>query len=190
LAEGPTSEVAVETMRRAIRLQGKPERVYTDRGAAFTAWRDVAAFEVFLDEQLIDHSLRTAHRPQGGGKIEAVMATVQRELWEVRHFESSDEGERALVEFFADYNHRRAHLGIGSLVPADRFFGRWPEVAANMDALSRRRQGALAASSDRRVFMEPPAPGERAFALQLVVVGDEAELHCLGRRLRLGRVEP
>ena len=189
LADGPTSEVAVETVRQAIRLHGKPERVYTDRGAAFTAWRDVAAFEVFLDEQLIDHSLRTAHRPQGGGKIEAVMATVQRELWEVVHFESVAEAERALVEFFADYNHRRAHLGIGSLVPADRYFGRWPEVAAEMDALSRRRQGALAASSDRRVFIEPPAPGERAFALQLVLVGDQAELHCLGRRIRLGRIE-
>jgi transposase InsO family protein len=189
LAEGPTSEVAVATMREAIRLHGKCERVYTDRGAAFTAWRDVAAFEVFLDEELIDHSLRRAHRPQGGGKIEAVIQTVQRELWEVRHFDSVAEAEQALAVFFADYNHRRAHLGIGSLIPADRFFGRWPEVAADMDALSRRRQGALAASSDRRVFTEPPAPGERSFALQLIFVGDEAELHFLGRRVRLGRVE-
>ncbi|HSS00735.1 MAG TPA: hypothetical protein VLM79_26930, partial [Kofleriaceae bacterium] len=47
--------------------------VYTDRGAAFTAWRDVTSCEQFLDEQLIDHSLRKAHRPQGGGKIEAVI---------------------------------------------------------------------------------------------------------------------
>jgi transposase InsO family protein len=189
LAEGPTSEVAVQAMREAIRLHGKPERVYTDRGAAFTAWRDVGAFEVFLDEQLIDHSLRTAHRPQGGGKIEAVMATVQRELWEVVHFDSVAESERALALFFADYNHRRAHLGIGSLVPADRYFGRWPEVTADMDALSRRRQGALAVASDRRVFTEPPAPGERAFALQLIFVGDQAELHFLGRRILLGRIE-
>ena len=34
LAEGPTSEVVVAAMREAIRLHGKPERVYTDRGAA------------------------------------------------------------------------------------------------------------------------------------------------------------
>jgi transposase InsO family protein len=189
LAEGPTSEVAVKAMREAIRLHGKPERVYTDRGAAFTAWRDVAAFEVFLDEELIDHSLRTAHRPQGGGKIEAVMATVVRELWEVRHFESVAEAEQALSEFFADYNHRRAHLGIGSLVPADRFFGRWQEVAADIDALSRRRQGALAAASDRRVFLEPPAPGERTIAVQLVLCGDQAELVFLGRRIRLGKLD-
>ena len=189
LADGPTSEVVVATIRDAIRLHGKPERVYTDRGAAFTAWRDVTSCEVFLDEQLIDHSLRTAHRPQGGGKIEAVIQTVQRELWEVVHFESVADAELALVRFFADYNHRRAHLGIGSLVPADRFYGRWPEVVAEMDAVSRRRQGALALQLDRRLFIEPPAAGERVVALQLIVVGDQAELHLGGRRIVLGRVE-
>jgi len=175
-------------MREAIRLHGKPERVYTDRGAAFTAWRDVSACEVFLDEELIDHSLRTAHRPQGGGKIEAVIKTVQRELWEVVHFDSVADAEVAVVKFFADYNHRRAHLGIGSLVPADRFHGRWPEVVAEMDAVSRRRQGALALQLDRRLFVETPAAGERVIALQLIVVGDQAELHLCGRRILLGRV--
>lgn len=189
LAEGPTSEVVVAAMREAIRLHGKCERVYTDRGAAFTAWRDVTSCEQFLDEQLIDHSLRKAHRPQGGGKIESVIGTVQRELWEVVQFDSVEEAERALVKFFADYNHRRAHLGIGSLVPADRFYGRWPEVIAEMDAVSRRRQGALALQLDRRLFVEPPAAGERVVALQLILVGDQAELHLGGRRIVLGRVE-
>jgi transposase InsO family protein len=189
LADGPTSEVVVAAIRDAIRLHGKPERVYTDRGAAFTAWRDVTSCEVFLDEQLIDHSLRAAHRPQGGGKIEAVIQTVQRELWEVVHFDSVADAELALVRFFADYNHRRAHLGIGSLVPADRFYGRWPEVVAEMDAVSRRRQGALALQLDRRLFVEPPAAGERVVALQLIVVGDQAELHLGGRRIVLGQVE-
>jgi len=115
---------------------------------------------------------------------------VQRELWEVVALRLGRRGRASpLVEFFADYNHRRAHLGIGSLVPADRSSVAGPESRPTMDALSRRRQGALAASGDRRVFIEPPAPGERAFALQLVFVGDEAELHCLGRRIRLGHVE-
>ncbi len=189
LTEGPTSEVVVAAIRDAIRLHGKPERVYTDRGAAFTAWRDVTSCEAFLDEQLIDHSLRTAHRPQGGGKIESVIQTVQRELWEVVHFDSVADAELALARFFVDYNHRRAHLGIGSLVPADRFYGRWPEVIAEMDAVSRRRQGSLALQLDRRLFVEPPAAGERVVALQLILVGDEAELHLGGRRIVLGRVE-
>ncbi len=189
LCASPTTEVAVEVMREAIRLHGKPERVYTDRGAAFTAWRDITGFEVFLDEQLIDHSLRRAHRPQGGGKIEAVIGTVQRELWEVVHFESVAEAEQALVRFFVEYNHRRAHLGIAGLVPADRYYGRWPEVTAEMDAQSRRRQGAHAAQQDRRLFVEAPGPAERVIVLQLVVSGDQAELCVLGRRIQLGRVE-
>ena len=188
LVEGPTSEAVVLALREAFRLHGKCERVYTDRGASFTAWRDVTACEDFLDAELIDHSLRAAHRPQGGGKIEAVMDTVKRELWEVVHFDSVADAERGLATFFADYNHRRAHTGIGGLVPADRFFGRWPEVVAEMDALSRRRQGALALVADRRLIVEPPGAGERAVVLQLVVVGDQAERCLLGRRILLGRV--
>ena len=189
LCEGPTSEVVVEVMREAIGLHGKPERVYTDRGAAFTAWRDVTACETFLDAELIDHSLRGAHRPQGGGKIESVMDTVKRELWEVVEFSTVKEATQALGAFFCDYNHRRAHTGIASLVPADRFYGRWPEVVAEMDAFSRRRQGAQALTQDRRLFVEPPPAAERALVLQLVLCGDQAELHFLGRRIRLGSVE-
>jgi putative transposase len=190
LAEGPTSEVVVVALREAIRLHGKPERIYTDRGAAFTAWRDVTACENFLDGELIDHSLRTAGRPQGGGKVESVVDTVQRELWEIIHFDSVADAERGLAKFFVEYNHLRAHMGIGSLVPADRFYGRWPEVIAEMDAVSRRRQGGLALRLDRRLFVESPAAGDRVIALQLVVLGDQAELHLFGRRIILGRVEP
>jgi len=189
LAEGPTSEVAVEVMREAIRLHGKCERVYTDRGSSFIAWRDVTSFEAFLESELIEHSLRRAHRPQGGGKVEALIQTVQRELWEVQHFDTVEEAEQALAKFFVEYNHRRAHTGIGGLVPADRFYGRWPEVVAEMDAVSRRRQGALALVQDRRLYVEPPPPAERVVLLQLVVVGDQAELVVNGRRIRLGHVE-
>jgi transposase InsO family protein len=186
LADGPTSEVAITTMREAIRRHGKPERVYTDRGSAFIAWRDVNAFERYLEEQLIDHALRRAHHPQGGGKIEAVIATVQRELWEVVHFDAVADAERALARFVDDYNHRRAHLGIGGLTPADRFFGRWPEVAADIDALSRRRQGALAVHEQHQLTHELLPAADRALVLQLVLVEDHAELHFLGRRIVLG----
>jgi putative transposase len=64
LAEGPTSEVVVAAIREAIRLHGKPERVYTDRGAAFTAWRDVTACEGFsMSNSSITRSVaRAGHR--------------------------------------------------------------------------------------------------------------------------------
>jgi hypothetical protein len=126
----------------------------------------VSAFERFLEEQLIDHSLRRAHHPQSGGKIEAVIATVQRELWEVVHCDAVADAERALGRFVDDYNHRRAHLGIGGLTPADRCFGRWPEVAADPDAVNRRRQGALAVQEQHRLTHELLPAQERALVLR------------------------
>ena len=188
LVEGPTTEVVVTAMKEAIRLHGKCERVYTDRGGRVhgLARRDgVRAVP-----------RRRAHRPLAARRAPAAGRGQDRVGH--RHRAARAVGGRSLRHgrrrragagaFFADYNHRRAHTGIGGLVPADRFFGRWPEVVAEMDALSRRRQGALALVADRRLFVEPPAAGERAVVLQLVVVGEEAELHVLGRRIRLGRV--
>lgn len=37
--------------------------------------------------------------------IESVIGTVQREPWEVVHFEDVAEAERALATFFVGYNH-------------------------------------------------------------------------------------
>lgn len=77
-----------------------------------------------------------------------MIQTVQHELWEVVHFDSVAAAERALATFFADYNHRRAHLGIGSLVPADRFYGRWPEVIAELAHPERRLHEGLDVLAD------------------------------------------
>ncbi len=71
------------------------------------------------------------------------MGTVKRELWEVQHFATRQQAERRLAQFIDDYNHRRAHMGIAGLTPADRFMGRADRVLAEVDAISRKRQGAL-----------------------------------------------
>src|SRR5262249_49147575 len=57
LAEGPMSEVVVAALRDAIRLHGKPERVYTDREAAFTAWRAVTSCALGLGSVIEVHHL-------------------------------------------------------------------------------------------------------------------------------------
>lgn len=188
LLEHPTSESVVELMREAIALHGKPEAVYTDRGGQFLAWLESSSFQRFLEQELIDHHLSASYRPRGRGKIEAAIRTVQRELWEVVHFGSVEEAERALAEFIRSYNHRRAHLGIDGLVPADRFFGRMGEVKDAIEAQSRRRQGALAFREGLLVTEEIP-PEDRVEVLRLMVVGGELELRFLGHRVRLGRIE-
>jgi hypothetical protein len=60
----------------------------------------------------------------------------------------------------------------------------WLPILPRNGSLLPRRQRL-----DRRLFVEPPAAGERVVALQLILVGDHAELHLGGRRIVLGRVE-
>jgi putative transposase len=187
LADSPQAEVAVELLAAAIARHGKPEAVRTDRGGAFTA----APFTRVLEGELIDHILGRAYHPQGGGKVESVMGTVKRELWEVEHFAGRPEATRRLGEFFAHFNERRAHMGIDGLTPADRFFGRGAEVLACIDALSRKRQAALERLAPAGLGSEenlPGATGAPLEVLRLMIVGGHLELRFCGARVRLGAV--
>ena len=192
LMEAPTSEAVVEVLRHAILRHGRPETFYTDRGGPFVAWRRASSLASFLEAELIDHSVSLAYRPQGRGKVENLAGTVRRELWDVEHFESLDAARGALVRFFDRFNHRRAHMGLDGLVPADRYFGRADEVLARMQAASRRRQGALVqggAAGDPFVTEEtgPDVPCE---VLRLVVAQGRMELRLMGHRVDLGPLEP
>jgi putative transposase len=181
LVEHPTSEVVVETMREAIRRHGKPESVYTDRGGAFLAWGDRSSFGDFLEAELIDHHVGHSYHPQGRGKVEAVIHSVRRELWETTHFDSVEAAVQGLARFFHDYNHRRAHLGIDGLTPADRFFGRWEEVRAEVEARARRRP-----LGDDPRLTEERLPADQVEVVRLMFVGDRLELRMLGHTSVLG----
>jgi transposase InsO family protein len=193
LMENPTSEDVVLLMTEAIRRYGKPEAIYTDRGGPFLAWNKPSSLGVFLETELIDHHVSPSYRPRGRGKIESLAGTVRRELWDIRHFGSVAEAEVALIEFFADYNHRRAHMGIDGLTPADRFHGRWEEVKALVEAASRKRQGVAAFLSgpteDPFVTEEilPEGPFE---VLRLMIHDGRLFLAFLGHRVDLGEVKP
>jgi len=185
LGDGPSTDVVIATMQAAIARHGKPEAVRTDRGGGFLS-KD---FTGYLEAELIDHVVGRAYHPQGGGKVESLVGTVRRELWDIEHFDSWDTATRRLDTFFAEYNERRAHMGIDGLTPADRFFGRADRVLAHIDAVSRHRNGALAMRA------EPGAPfeevGEHALeVLRLVIVDGQMELRFCGSRVILGSVTP
>jgi transposase InsO family protein len=187
VAAEPSSEVAVETLKRAIAQHGKCEAVYTDRGGAFLAWRDRSAFQRYLEQEQIDHHVSRPYRPQGRGKVEALIGTLQRELWQVQHFESVVAAEVATREWIEHYNERRAHMGLDGLCPADRFFGRAEAVRAHMAARIRGRATAAAAHG------EPGAPveeiGEGALeVLRLLLVDGQLEMRVFGARVPLGAV--
>lgn len=188
LADSQSGEVAVKTLQAAVARHGKPEAVRTDRGGGFLS----GELTGYLQAELIDHVVGRSYHPQGGGKIESLIGTVRRELWEVEHFEDRARAEQRLGEFFEGYNERRAHLGIDGLTPADRFFGRADQVLAAIDALSRRRQGALDQLGAPGAGIEelaPAATGAPLEVLRLVVVDGGMEMRFCGNKVRLGSME-
>lgn len=191
LLDSPSSDAATETMKSGIARHGKPEAVRTDRGGAFVAYSKETHFGRYLEAEEIDHIVGRSYSPRGGGKVEAAVGTLRRELWEIEHFASREEAAQKLATFFDDYNERRAHMGIDGLTPADRFFGRADRVLALVNALSRKRQGLA------NNVLPPGSPTEELSSaegaplevLRLVVVGGEMELRFCGARVRLGRIE-
>jgi hypothetical protein len=180
--------VVVRVLGAAIARHGRPEAIRTDRGGAFTA----SEFTDFLEGELIDHSVGHSYHPQGGGKVESVIGTIKRELWEVEHFHSRAEATARLAAFFVHYNESRAHMGIDGLTPADRFFARADQVLSTIDALSRKRQGVLERRPDRSGFEETLSArsGAPMEVLRLVIVDGEMELRFCGARVGLGPVIP
>jgi len=188
LFESPVSEDIVAMLKEAIRLHGKPLAIYTDRAGPFLAWGRPESLGRFLEAELIDHHTTRAYRPQGRGKVEAAIATLKRELWEVQHFASEGEARAELRRFLERYNHERAHLGLEGLTPADRFHGRWEEVLAHVQAESRKRQGVADLRASGAISTEL-LPEDRAEILRLVAADGALELRFFGHRIRLGSIE-
>lgn len=189
LTDSPSSAVATATFRAAMARHGKPEAMRTDRGGAFVAYTKDGDFARVLEAELVDHIVGRAYSPRGGGKVESAVGTVKRELWECIHFEDRDEAERRLSKFVDEYNHRRAHMGIDGLTPADRFFARADQVLARVDALSRNRNGALAKSASLGAPVEETlgaSTGAPFEVLRLVVHQGMMEMRFCGARVQLG----
>lgn len=191
VADSQSSEVATATLRAAMARHGKPERVRTDRGGAFVARTQENDFARVLEVELIDHSIGRSYHPEGGGKVESLIGTLRRELWDVEEFATRVQAEARIAAWVSEYNHQRAHMGIDGLTPADRFFGRADQVLAAIDAASRHRQGSIAqrlaagAPVEEVLGLQRQAPLE---VLRLVLVDGHLELRFLGARVVLGPV--
>lgn len=186
VVDSPSGEAAIGVLHAAIARHGKPEAVRTDRGGGLIG----REFKKALEVELIDHIIGRSYHPQGGGKVESFIGTLRRELWDVEHFADRREATRRVAEFIEHYNERRAHMGIDGLTPADRYFGRADRVLAMLDAISRRRNGALEQrEASDAVFEETIARGAPMEVLRLVITDGQMELRLCGARVRLGRVD-
>jgi putative transposase len=193
VADSQSSEVATAALRAAMARHGKPEKVRTDRGGAFVAKTHEDDFARVLEAELIDHSVGRSYHPQGGGKVESLIGTLRRELWDVEEFATRAQAETRIASWISEYNHRRAHMGIDGLTPADRYFGRAEQVLAAIDAASRNRQGTIAqrlaagAPVEEVLGLQRHAPLE---VLRLVLADGHLELRFLGARVVLGTIQP
>jgi putative transposase len=192
LCNSPSSSVAVETFRAAMARHGKPESMRTDRGGAFVAFAREGDFGRVLEAEDVTHIVGKSYSPKGGGKVESAVRTLRRELWDLEHFEDHEHAEQRLKQFFFEYNERRAHMGIDGLTPADRFFGRADQVLAQINALSRHRQGVLTESAPAGSAIEELGTvrvGSPMEVLRLTLLDGVFELRFCGARVVLGRVE-
>jgi transposase InsO family protein len=191
LTDSPSSAAATATFRAAVARHGKPEAVRTDRGGAFVAYTKDGDFARMLEAELVDHIVGRSYSPRGGGKVESAIGTLKRELWHCIHFEDRDEATRQLSRFVDEYNHRRAHMGIDGLTPADRFFGRADDVLARVDAVSRGRNGTLAKRAESGGPIEETLgalTGAPLEVLRFVIHDGAMELRFCGARVQLGPV--
>ncbi len=193
VADSQRSTVATDTLRTAMARHGKPEKVRTDRGGAFVARSREEDFDRVLEVELIDHIVGRSYHPQGGGKVESLIGTIRRELWDTEEFATRAQAEARIGSWITEYNHQRAHMGIDGLTPADRYFGRGDQVLAAINAASRQRQGAIAqrlaagAPVEEVLGLQRGAPME---VLRLVLADGQLELRFLGARVVLGHIQP
>lgn len=174
LWDGERVAAVQETFQAAVSRHGKPEKVMSDGGSAFHAWRGVGRFTRLLEEMEVDQLI--ARIPQVNGKLEVLNANIQKELFNKETFFDLGEAQRRLTAWIKFYNFRRTHHALGGLlVPADRYFGRVDEVLAQVEA-----------GVNPDGIGEPVPVGERQLDLLRVTSRrGQVELHLLGHRIPL-----
>jgi hypothetical protein len=144
----------------------------------------VSRFDAFLGDFLTDHTVTKAGHCFTNGKIEAFNRTLEEELLDVEELASVKEAEKRIAEFVAEYNFFRTHMGIASLVPADRYFGMVKEAQqALVEGLKKAGPGL----TWLRGLVSQDGPGLRLPTfLQLALRDGKIELVVLGQRFQLG----
>ena len=131
-----TSASICEVVEQAVEWTGMKNvpvadrtRLLSDNGSSYLS----RAFEDYLRMRRIRHIRCAPHHPQTNGKIERFHETLKARL-NLLVYTSPEELRRALAEFIAFYNQQRYHEGIGSVTPADVYYGRREEILRRREA--------------------------------------------------------
>lgn len=170
LVETENADAVIDAFEKTVARYGKPEAVMSDRGTAFYSWAGVTRFENLLVEYGIDYLV--AREPQPNGKVEALNATVQRELVRKIEFVDLADAARQIAQWVRYYNFERTHHALGGiLVPADRFFGCVEEMMARINA----GQGGSP--------LDLIATARTMELFKIITRGDKPEIYLLGKKI-------
>lgn len=171
LVETENADAVIDAFEKTVARYGKPEAVMSDRGSAFYSWSGVTRFENLLIEYGIDYFV--ARVPQTNGKVEALNATVQRELMRKIEFVDLTDAARQIAQWVRYYNFERTHHALGGiLVPGDRFLGCVEEMMARIHA------------GEGGSPLDLLAGAERALELfKIVASGGTPEIYLLGKKV-------
>lgn len=171
LIETEQADGVIRTYEESVLRYGRPEAVMSDRGAAFFSFKGVSRFDRVLAEDGVEHMVAT--EAAVNGKVEALNATVRKELLTQLEFADLADARAKIAAWIHGYNYRRTHTALGGLlVPADRFHGLVEEALRRIES----GQGA-----DALAIL---APGGHAVDLfRVTSVNGQPSVWLLGRKI-------
>jgi transposase InsO family protein len=116
-----TSDSFIEVVQDAVDNTGMTEvpvadrtSLLSDNGSGYVS----RAFGDYLRLVGIRHILAAPYHPQTNGKLERYHQTIKRDVNQVPYEKPSDL-EEAIAAFVGYYNHKRYHMALGNVTPAD-----------------------------------------------------------------------
>jgi transposase InsO family protein len=121
-----TTEWVSQVARQAFARAGQPAELVSDNGREFASvWENSLTK---FGQLLVDLGIQPLHcapyYPQGNGKAEAFIKTLDRELLTRHIFNSLDDLQAALDRYLTFYNNYRLHSRLGWQAPVTRYAGR------------------------------------------------------------------
>ena len=120
-------------------------KLLSDNGSGYVS----RTFNDYLRLVGIDHIRSAPFHPQTNGKIERYQQSLKKQVNQLT-YALPDKLEKAIADFVDYYNHRRYHIALGNVTPADVLYGRREEI------LERRKEVQKATISRRKEYNQCP----------------------------------
>ena len=148
LQRNMTSDSFIEVVQDAVDRTGMTEipvqdrtRLLSDNGSGYV----FRAFRDYLHLVGIRHILAAPFHPQTNGKLERYHQTIKQDVNQVP-YEAPSDLEEAIAAFVGYYNHKRYHMALGNVTPADVLNGRRQQI------LQRRKEVQVQTIERRRRY--------------------------------------